>query len=872
MGLRGYHLIRHRTDRIHRMTWTGTWAREGATVPGEDPEHRLRRELRRLHFEAGEPKLDSLVERAGSRRARSTLGDVLVGRYRLTWGTLDAFVTACAEHANARGKPLAAEMIAESRWTELYEDAYPPKRRSTRAAALWPRRVGVVPRLADCFQRRVLADELLHAVEGGGTAVLTGTTATTPTQLLSGMGGVGKTQLAAGIANHLHDAGRVDALVWISATSRQAIIAGYAQAAVDLSVSGADGRDAERDAQRFHAWLTTEASRRWLVVLDDLTSAADLKGLWPPIRPTGRTLVTTRLRGSALTGQGFLLVPVGGFTLVEAVGYLRARLNDHPDLVDDIEGLASALYHLPLALAHATAYMIDEHIPCTGYIRRLAEEHRNRLDDLAPSADDLPDDYTRTVAATVALSIRAADRTRPMGLATPLMNLASVLDPTGIPESVFITAAGRRWLGKARAATGTVIAVDPDVDTVRSGLSTLHRLNLVTRAEGTVAVHALVQRAVRDEFTDRDRIAVSAAVDIALQEVWDTSDVVGGPVISMLVRIVLGAGDEERRREVFGRLLEMTDRKTTPEDFAGAWDATYAIRDHFDDLVDLAIECLGGKRPLTEADEPSWASQIGPQPRVTQAAASTLAYCFTALRNWRAAYPDQAIPLLTQGLTWRRRVRFPTALAMYEDRRSLIALLRFARYELAKPELDPEPLATAATALSKLGKSFPDALDECVAVLTEIAKVPSLRTRRAAIDARGNLTGVEELLPPKDEGEIIADLAIEDENGPSDWVKVLDALEAASDFAKSGRLSSELIEAVRRALRHRNPVVAVAAAEFLGERDELPATMLTFSKLNARSLPHQDRGLACLPTYPWVLDNSDSGASDNVTGSGTEAK
>jgi hypothetical protein len=84
-------------------------------------------------------------------------------------------------------------MIAESRWTELYEAAYPPKRRSTRPTALWPRRVGVVPRLADCFQRRVLADELLQAVEGGGTAVLTGTTATTPTQLLSGMGGVGKT-------------------------------------------------------------------------------------------------------------------------------------------------------------------------------------------------------------------------------------------------------------------------------------------------------------------------------------------------------------------------------------------------------------------------------------------------------------------------------------------------------------------------------------------------------------------------------------------------------------------------------------------------------------------------------------------------------
>ena len=95
----------------------------------------------------------------------------------------------------------------------------------------------------------------------------------------TGMGGIGKTQLAAAYAHRLWDGGGLDLLVWLTATGRDAILIGYAEAGADLTHPPA-GEDTERVAGRFLAWLAA-TDRRWLIVLDDLTDPADLRGLWP---------------------------------------------------------------------------------------------------------------------------------------------------------------------------------------------------------------------------------------------------------------------------------------------------------------------------------------------------------------------------------------------------------------------------------------------------------------------------------------------------------------------------------------------------------------------------------------------------------------
>src|SRR5215470_1657915 len=216
----------------------------------------------------------------------------------------------------------------------------------------WPCQVGLLPQLADCYQvRDDLAATLDTALASAPTAVLG--------QVLSGMGGVGKTQAATAYARRRWDTGAVDALVWITAASRDAIITGYAQAGHDLNASTSD--DPERAASQFLSWLAG-TPRRWLIVLDDLANPAHLRNLWPPPNPHGQVLVTTRRRDAALHGHGRTVIDVGLFTPDQAVRYLTHKLapgdldNQPPPEAGE---LAKDLGYLPLALAQAAAYIRD---------------------------------------------------------------------------------------------------------------------------------------------------------------------------------------------------------------------------------------------------------------------------------------------------------------------------------------------------------------------------------------------------------------------------------------------------------------------------------------------------------------------------------
>jgi hypothetical protein len=121
--------------------------------------------------------------------------------------------------------------------------------------------------------------------------------------------------------------GGTDLVVWVNATSLEQVIAAYAKAALRVGAPGADGTEQSADATALLEWLHT-TDRSWLMVLDDVTDPAHLVGMWPPHRPGGWTLATTRLRESALGGSGRQRVDIDTFTPDESVGYLRDRLTD----------------------------------------------------------------------------------------------------------------------------------------------------------------------------------------------------------------------------------------------------------------------------------------------------------------------------------------------------------------------------------------------------------------------------------------------------------------------------------------------------------------------------------------------------------------
>jgi hypothetical protein len=357
-------------------------------------------------------------------------------------------------------------------------------------------RVGRPPLEADAFQDRPgLRAQVSAAFESGATAVVSQSSIGPATQVVTGHGGVGKSQLAAQVWRDLTTSGGavVDVAAWVTATSRTEIVTGYASAAAEL---GLDAPDPERAAARFLNWLLA-TDKSWLVILDDLADPGDARGLWPQ-GTVGRVLVTTRRRDPALFTRGRRRIDVDVFAREESIAYLTERLTGADrDVVtqvlsEDLDALAGDVSDLPIALAQASAFILNERIAVVAYRQRLAEA---RLSDVLVADDG--DEHERAVAATLLLNLQRADQLDPGGAAGMLAQLIAVLDPNGIPEAALTSSAA---CAHANVAAG---------NEARRALLNLDRFSVITHDPAshtqTVRMHALTQRAIREQTPPSQR-------------------------------------------------------------------------------------------------------------------------------------------------------------------------------------------------------------------------------------------------------------------------------------------------------------------------------------------------------------------------------
>src|SRR5689334_10283803 len=370
---------------------------------------------------------------------------------------------------------------------------------------------GCIPPLAESFHQR--PETGLHLRAGlypGDTVVLTHGEETPSTP--AAQGGTGKTQIAVAFSHALWGARAVDALVWVPATSREAIVAGFAQAARTVGAAN-QVLPAEAAAGRFTGWLA-HTRRPWALILDDLVSLADLEDLWPT-GPAGQVVITTALPGPVFP-TGPRIAPVGGFSRREVLAYLSARLTDFPDQRAEALDLGADLDGLPLGLAQAAAVMTLNRLSCREYRGRLGERRQHMsaiwVDGVSPA-----------VLATWSLAAECAHELPPAGAAWPALALAAMLDPHGIPGAVLTSPAGCSYVA-GRPSTADLA----DQTLVRAAMTNLARAGLVSIDPGskarTVRMHPSVQTAVRAYLPPADfEQAVLAAAE-ALLQAWPEAD------------------------------------------------------------------------------------------------------------------------------------------------------------------------------------------------------------------------------------------------------------------------------------------------------------------------------------------------------------
>jgi len=297
----------------------------------------------------------------------------------------------------------------------------------------------------------------------------------------------------------------VDLLAWIAATSRASVLSGYAQAAAKLGLDHAG--DAESVAARVVAWLGG-TRRPWLVVLDDLCSAADLEGLWPAGQ-AGRLLITTADPATVSRERGAAALAVPAFSSREALTYLSDRLTTDPHQRAGAIDLVTELGRDPAALAQAGAVIASSRMRCRDYRHYFLQQRAH----LAAANGEWP-----AAAVTWTLSAHHAEQLVP-GVGTwLLLVLAALLDGHGIPGIVFTTSATCRYL------TGEGDAGAPDPGRTWSALVALEQAGLLAIDQAstppTVRMSRALQTAVCTVAPQRvlDQ-AVRAAAD-GLAEAW----------------------------------------------------------------------------------------------------------------------------------------------------------------------------------------------------------------------------------------------------------------------------------------------------------------------------------------------------------------
>jgi len=304
-------------------------------------------------------------------------------------------------------------------------------------------------------------------------------------QAVTGLGGIGKTELVVEYAyRHQED---YDLVYTLRADTEAVLLEDMRGLAriVGLSQSR-DGLTA-----RVHRWLRSR--RGWLLIFDNADSLPGLAEYLPD--GPGHVVITSR---DAVWRQRAAVVEVDVWEPAESVEFLRSRLT--ASLASDGAGqVAELLGHFPLALEQAAGYMEANGVTCTAYARLYRERSGDLLDAYAPTALG----YDQTVAATWIVTFEAVQRSQPQAL--ELLRLCAYLAPDALPESIFTRGSS--------ALPASLQAVVADPMAFNAALGELNRYRLVRRTgDGMLSMHRLVQHVVRTEARQAARDLAAASV------------------------------------------------------------------------------------------------------------------------------------------------------------------------------------------------------------------------------------------------------------------------------------------------------------------------------------------------------------------------
>ncbi|OHW96525.1 phosphorylase superfamily protein [Colletotrichum incanum] len=243
-----------------------------------------------------------------------------------------------------------------------------------------------------------------------------------------GLRGIGKTQIALAYTLWLlHE--RPDVSVfWVHASNTERFRQAYSSIAQECrSLMVIDNAD---DTQLFFPPSSQGGS------IDTYSTAETQGGLarYIPECVHGSILITTRNKQTASRlVRGNSLPEIGGISESEASQLLHSILNDEVSSEEALN-LSRRLEHLPLALTQAAAFMQENGISISKYIRLLDESDESLVDQLSEPFKAIGRDSETPHALTATWIVSFNQIQQQEALASDVLSFCSLLDRQGIPE------------------------------------------------------------------------------------------------------------------------------------------------------------------------------------------------------------------------------------------------------------------------------------------------------------------------------------------------------------------------------------------------------------------------------------------------------
>ncbi|RAL07853.1 purine and uridine phosphorylase [Aspergillus homomorphus CBS 101889] len=310
---------------------------------------------------------------------------------------------------------------------------------------------------------------------------------------ITGLGGVGKTQVALELAYRLRDQDTECSIFWVPSTSHAIVEQSFLKIAEILGLCEGKPADIKEQVQTY---LSSERAGKWLLIFDN----ADDTEMWLsdhdrspaledllPQSEQGRILFTTRNRELAVELTYSNIVPVPDLDKEAARNIFESLLLQKSVLEDNsiAAALLEQLAFLPLAIAQAATYINKKRLDLAAYLKLIKNEEDEAVELLS---EDFRDpgrykDIENAVITTWLVSFKQIQHQDPLA-ADYLSFIACInprnLDALGLLDAYSFTTrqesainmhrlvhiATRNWLRKNRLFSHWIQRVADQLETV----------------------------------------------------------------------------------------------------------------------------------------------------------------------------------------------------------------------------------------------------------------------------------------------------------------------------------------------------------------------------------------------------------------------